>query len=201
MKKFLLLASLVFATGAQAATVDWKIQLEDYKQYLQTLDNKQLVVRTAFYSVKAIATCGASAAMTAAAFVADTAPITGVVSEIIANNANPEYQTWEKILSVDSLASAARTTAGGGVVGVAEALEFVNLWLGGNEDLAFGQLKKTYASTFATAEALFADQSQCLMSYSKVLLTRVEMQKRGMMPKPYQAPTQQQQLPVEQTRP
>lgn len=200
MKKFLLLASLVFAAGAQAATDDWKTQLEDYKQYVQTLNNGELVVRTAFYSVKSIATCGASAAMTAAAFIADTAPITGAVSELIANNASPDYKSWEEILSVDNLGSIARTTAGGGVVGVAEALEFVNLWLGGNEELAFNQLKKTYASTIATAEALFAEQSQCLMSYSKVLLLRVEMQKRGMMPQ-NTVPTPPEQQSVEQSRP
>ncbi len=184
MKKFLIIASMVFASGAQAAQVDWKTQLEDYKTHIQTLNNGQLVLRTAFYSGMSIATCTLAAGMTAAAFVSDTAPITNVLAEVIANNANPDYQTFEKIWSVETLANTARGTVGGGVVGVAEALEFVNLWLGGNTDLAFGQLKKAYASTYATAEALFADQGQCLMSYSKVLLTRIEMQKRGMMPAP-----------------
>lgn len=182
MKKFLLMVTLVFATGAQAAQVDWKTQLEDYKLHVETLRNEQLTLRAAGYTVMAIGTCSASAAMAAAAFVADTTPITGVLSEIIANNANPDYQTWQKILSLDSLASLTRTTVGGGAVGVYEALEFVNLWLGGNENLAWEQLAKTYGSTIATVNSLFANQSKCLMSYSKVLLTRVEMRKRGMLP-------------------
>lgn len=182
MKKFLLMATLVFATAAQAANVDWKTELENYKLHIETLRNEQLSLRTAGYTVMAIGTCSASAAMAAAAFVADTTPITGVLSEVIANNANPDYQTWQKILSLDSLASLTRTTVGGGAVGVYEALEFVNLWLGGNENLAWEQLAKTYASTISTVNALFASQSKCLMSYSKVLLTRVEMRKRGMLP-------------------
>ena len=64
------------------------------------------------------------------------------------------------------------------MVGVAETLEFVTLWLGGNEKLAYQQLAKVYASTSATAEALFADQGQCMMSLSKLLLVRTEMAKR-----------------------
>lgn len=179
MKRLLLIASVLFASGAQAAQVDWKTQLEDYKQHISTLNNNQLVLRTAYYSVMAAGTCAASAAMTASAFIADSAPITGVVAEIIANNADPSYQTWDKILTVETLANTTRGALGGGVVGVAEALEFVNLWLGGNTDQAFGQLKKAYSSSFATMDALFADKGQCLMNFSKVLLTRREMQKRG----------------------
>lgn len=182
MKKFLLMATLVFATGAQAAQVDWKTELENYSLHVETLRDNQLTLRAAGYSVMAIATCGTSAAMAAAAFIADTAPITGVLSEVIANTANPDYESWQKIFSLDSLAGTTRTAVGGAAVGVWDVLGFINLWLGGNEHLAFEQLAKTYASTIATANSLFASQSKCVMSYSKVLLTRIEMRKRGMLP-------------------
>jgi hypothetical protein len=196
MKKFLLIASLIFASGANAAQTDWKSELEQYKQHIETLNNGELWVRTAFYSGLSITTCTLAAGVTAATFVSDTIPLTNALSEIIANNANPDYQTYEKIMSVETLANAGRGAAGGAVIGVFETLEFINLWLGGNEELAFNQLKKNYASTIATANALFADQGKCLMSYSKVLLTRVEMRKIGMIP---DQPTQQ--IPVPMSRP
>ena len=80
-------------------------------------------------------------------------------------------------------------------VAVIESLEFIGLWLGGNEAQAFEMVKKTYASTIATANALFADQGQCMMNISKVMITRAELKRRQEnLPSPMR-------VPVEVTRP
>ena len=86
-----------------------------------------------------------------AAFAADTAPVTNGIAEIIAGTANPDYQSYETLLSWETLASTGRGLAGGGVIAVVESLEFVVLWLGGHEEKSYAALAKTYASTIATA--------------------------------------------------
>lgn len=189
MKKLVLIMSLLLGSAAQADQVpEWQQKLEQYKVSLAEASGAGLQLRQGFYIGAAVTTCALSTVVTGATFVADTVPLTGVLGEGLANVVAPDYQTYEKILEWENLANIGRGVIGGGPVAVVESLEFVALWLGGNEAQAFEGLKKTYASTVATANALFAEQGQCMMNISKVLLTRAEIQRRSELPSPLRVP-------------
>ncbi len=192
MKKLVLILSLVFCGAAQADQVpDWKQKLETYKAGLSTASGGGLQLRYGFYAGAAVTTCALSTVVTAATFVADTVPVTNIASETLANISNPDYKTYQNILEWENLGNIGRGALGGGPVAVIESLEFVFLWLGGNEAQSFQALKKTYASTFATANALFAEQGQCLMNIAKVAITRAEIQRRSQdLPSPMRVPAE-----------
>lgn len=192
MKKIVLLISLLMTTLAYAQEEQvpgWKRELEQYRADIQKVHIVDLYLSQGFYVGAAIGTCSLSAAITGATFVTDTLPVTNILSEGIASVINRDYQTYQKnLLEWNNLASLGRGTLGGGVVGVLEALEFVGLWLEGNDDQGFEALKKVYASSFATIDALFSDKSQCVMSISKVMITRAEINRRANVPSPLRVP-------------
>lgn len=196
MKRLVLIAALFFASAAQAEQLpDWQQKLINYQSNVTRMTMSGLHVRQAFYITKAIATCAASTAVTAAAFTSDTIPLGNILGETIANISDPDYQTYEALLDWETLANLGRGAAGGAVVGVAEALEYVTLWLGGNEEEAWAALAKNYESSLATANALFAEQGQCMMNLSKVMLTRKELAKRRSLQTPELKPDAEILLP------
>ena len=198
MKKLVLLLSVALTCGvAQAAEAPkWTVELENYKNGLASATDFGLKVRQEWFIGKTLATCALSAVVTGATFITDTVPVTNFLGEGVANVANPNYQTFPNWIEWQSLASLGRGTVGGGSIAVVESLEFVVLWLGGNESQAYTQLKKTYASTVATVEALFAKESQCMMSMAKIYITVAEMQRRVDA-----AAAQKPQAPAEVSRP
>ena len=173
-----LLLALPMASQAQAK--DWQAELEAFRAKESTRYTGTLWVRQAGFITAAGITCGASVAVTAAAFIADTAPVVNGLAEVIGTTVEPQYQTntYNTIASWEAAGQFGRGLAGGAVIGVAESLEFVTLWLAGNEDQSFKALSKMYASSFATAGAMFSHQSQCMMNLSKILIIRSELNKR-----------------------
>lgn len=195
MKKLVLILSLIASGAAQADQIPaWQQKLETYRAGLEQATPAGLQVRRGFYIGAALTTCALSTVVTGATFVADTVPVTNLLAEPVANIVTPDYQTYQNILEWENLANIGRGTIGGAPVAVIESLEFVVLWLGGNQALAFEGLKKTYASTITTANTLFADQGQCMMNISKVLLTHAEIKRRAQLPAPMR-------VPVEMNRP
>lgn len=179
MKSILLVLVTVFALSSNAhAAKDWQAELAAFEKSLPTRYTGSLWMSHAWYSGASTTTCLASVAMTGAAFVADTLPVVNGLSEYIGVTVDPQYQThtYESILSWEAAAQAGRGLMGGGVTGVAEALQYVLLLkLAGREDEAFDGLSKMYASSFATANALFANQGQCMMNLAKNTLLRREL--------------------------
>jgi len=178
MKSILLLVSIFAFSPNNAHAKDWQGELAAYSKSLESRYTGSLWMSHAWYSGASTATCLASVAMTGAVFVADTLPVVNGLSEYIGGTVDPQYQThtYESILSWEAAAQAGRGLVGGGVTGVAEALQYVLLLkLAGREEEAFGGLAKMYASSFATANALFAKQGQCMMNLAKNTLIRREL--------------------------
>ena len=184
MKKFALIVALALGSAAHADHSNWAEKLAKYKDQVQRVSNTMLLVHNGFYTGAALTACSMSAAVVGAAFISDTAPVTNVISETIANSAAPDYKTYEALYSWDTLAQMGRGLIGGAPIAMVESLQFVVLWLGGKEDQSFDQVKKVYASTLATANSVFSRESQCMMNLSKVLLARREMVHRNMLQGP-----------------
>ncbi len=198
MKKLALIVTLVFGSLVHAAEApDWQKKLEAYRADMANYNNYGLYLHYGFNAGKAIATCTLSAAVVGATFASDTLPVTNILSETLANITNPDYQTYQNILAWENLPSLGRGAVGGGAVALAETVEFLGLWLGGNEAQAWDAVRKTYESSIQTYNAVFAEQGQCLMSIAKVIAIQAEIKRRAdqaKLPSPLRTP-------VELTRP
>src|SRR5688500_5852796 len=145
MKKLVLIVSLMLSTAAQADQVPaWQLMLEQYKVSLDQSTNAGLRVRYGFYSGMALGTWTLNVAVVDATFVTHTLAVTNILGETVANISSPHYQTYQNILEWENLGSIGRGAIGGAPVALLESLQFIGLWLGGNEALAWEQVAKTY---------------------------------------------------------
>ena len=128
---------------------------------------------------KSFAGCTGSVVAIAAALCADTLPLTNPIAETIGNLADQDYKTYQSLMDWETLANLGRGTVGGAAVAPVEALEFVLLWLAGNEDQSFEALKKVYGSTFATIDAMMSNDSACYVNLARVQIVRAEWQRRS----------------------
>jgi hypothetical protein len=186
-----LVLSIPTLAHAEIEQHDWKAELQAYRESLPAKSNSKLILLHAGNTALAMASCSVSAAITGASFVAETLPIVNAIPEIVANNVDPDYKSFDftSIFSWAALTELGRGTVGGGVIAIKDALKFITLWLSGQEDRSFDAAKKIYASSFANAEALFAKQGKCMMSLSKTVILASEMQSRGMeVPQPANLP-------------
>lgn len=186
MKKFIFIALTMAlslpaysqnSTPVQSSKDDWKVELAQFQDSLKGYSNNGIRAALAWYGAKMVGTCSASAAITGAVFIADTLPLTNILSEGLGNLSAPDYKTYNDILKLENLASLGRGTIGGGGVALLESLEYIFLVLGGN-DQNWEALSKVYASTAQTAEALFAEKSLCRMSMAKAGLAARELGQR-----------------------
>lgn len=181
MKGLILLVAGLLSSVAFAGQ-DWQAELAQYKESLKTTPTWELYVLNPYWVSSAIASCGADTFAVAAAFTADTFPGSNPAAEYIAHASNPDYKSYQDLLSWETAAGLARGTVGGAAVAVNDTLKFVLQVLAGNGDQGYQDFQKVYASTFATAQALFANQGVCMMSLSKVLLIENEAASRPMTP-------------------
>lgn len=179
MRKFFVILAAGLSLSAHAAKGDWEAKLENYRQQVQTFSALGLYVSQAGNISKSFAGCTGSVVASAAAFCADTLPLLNPIAETIGNLADQDYQTYGSLIDWETLANAGRGAAGGGVVASVEALEFVMLWLAGNEDQSFEALKKVYASTFATVDAMFSNDSACYVNLARIQIVRAEWNRRA----------------------
>lgn len=192
----LMAAASVSATVEAKELAPWQLELQNYQSQLPHMSKLGLTVRVGFYSGTALASCSTDALVAGASFVSDTLPAFNLLSEGVANLVDPNYSSidFESILSLRAAADISRGTLGGALVAVYESLEFVLLWLAGEEERSFEAVKKLYSSSIATTEALFARKAKCMMSFSKIALTGAELEKR-------QTPHQDQSFLIEYSLP
>lgn len=176
---FFVILAAGLSLSAHAAKGDWTAKLEKYRQDVQTFSAIELYVSQAGNVSKTFLGCTGSVVASAAAFCADTIPLLNPVAETIGNLADQDYQTYGSLLDWENLANAGRGSVGGAAVASVEALEFVLLWLAGNEEQSFEALKKVYASTFATVDAMFSNDSACYVNLGRIQIVRAEWQRRS----------------------
>lgn len=184
MKKVLLMAlALGFSVAAHA---DWQKDLQDYRTDIATRSSADLVAYYLGNLTKSVGVCTFSAAgQTTAAAIFDTLPSTNFIAELLANETNPDYQTLNSeglianITDWHNYYNAVRSSLGGANIAILEFAHYFERWLSGTQEtVTFENLKENYASTYATAEALFAPQGQCNMTYAKELILVTEMKHR-----------------------
>lgn len=178
MRNLILVLAVLFGSAAGARQVETTAELENYRQYLKTVTGPGLYFCYADNIARVGGTCSLSLALTGAAFFSDTVPLINPVAEWIGNKANKNYSTYDTILSWETLANTGRGALGGGVIAGYEVFDFLVKYAAG-EKMEWEQLKKVYASSFAVKDAVFSDDSRCLVSLEKLAMVRVEWRIRS----------------------
>ncbi|MCB0367481.1 MAG: hypothetical protein H6624_02875 [Bdellovibrionaceae bacterium] len=184
MTRLLIAAAIAFGfmgTQVQAAELEaWEVELQEYEASLPNMSKFSLTWRMGMYSSKMLAACSADVVVVAGSFIADTLPVFNFISEGAANLVDEDYKSidFDSIISLAAAGQAGRGVAGGGVAALWESFEFIFLWLAGEQGRSYEAVKKMYSSSFATTKALFAEKGACLMSFSKLLMTGAELDKR-----------------------
>ncbi len=183
MRNLFVIIAALFAVNAQAETVDWMTQLENYRVEVKAYSAQDLFWGQFGNYTKAGLGCTGAGASTVIAFVTDTIPLTNPVAEWVGNKANARYETYQAFWRWETLANVGRGATGGALMAGYEGFEWIVLWLKGDTTQAFSELAKVYASTFATAEAMFAKEGACLMNVARVAVVRAEYRRReGLAP-------------------
>lgn len=171
-----------FALGAQAQELEpWQKELQSYSDKIAKQSNARVQFSRAFHAAAVVGTCGASGAIVAAQFVADTLPVVNGLAEALPNMGENTYVsvTTNKLLSGDTADLIARGALGGGLLATYESLEFLVYWLQGDTEKIYQATKKMYESTIVMSDKLFAQKGQCRMNISKFVLATAELTKRA----------------------
>lgn len=179
MRNFVFLFAALFTVSAYAVQPDWTEKMRAYRTEIQTWDNGKLFLSQFGNYGRAAVGCTGSLGVTAIAFVSDTIPLTAPVAEWVGNKSNAKYQSYQWFWSWETLANVGRGTAGGALLGGYESMEWVMMWLRGDTEGSFAQLKQAYASSFATLDALFAKESACVSNIVRVAIVRAEWLRRS----------------------
>jgi hypothetical protein len=182
MKGLILLVAGLLSSVAFAGQRDWQAELAQYQESLKTTPTWQLYVLNPYWVGSAFTSCGASPFIIAAAFAADTFPGLNPAAEYIAHATDPDYKSYQDLMTWETAASLVRGAMGGGSVALTDTLKFVLQYFAGNPEPGYQDFQKVYASTFATAQALFGSQGECMMSLSKVILIEKEASTRKILP-------------------
>ncbi|MCC7403331.1 MAG: hypothetical protein IT288_02950 [Bdellovibrionales bacterium] len=177
------IASLIVLGGLSAQAQDlqpWEAELQAYEAKVPQMSSARLALAMTGQTTKLIAACSADAVVVMASFVMDTLPVANLVSEGITNLVDKNYETldFESWLSFAAAGQLGRGVAGGGVAAILESAEFLFLWLAGEEERSYEAVKKMYASSFATVNALFAQKGACMMSFAKLVILGNELEER-----------------------
>ena len=180
MRTLIFALLFTFTVGAQAETSEdkWANEIAAFELGLEDRSQLNLYFSIVGYGAKTVVGCSAGSALAVATVVADTFPVTGFSSEIVANLADPDYQTVEDFWSWQTLLDSGRGTSGGAAVATVEAVEFMFLWLFGDEERSFQATKKVYESSYITFKEVFAEDAACLGNAAKTALLYAEFQKR-----------------------
>ena len=182
MRKLFVVLAMLFTVTAQAEVTNWMVQLEDYRKDVQTYSAQGLFwSQFGNYSKTALG-CSGSTATVVIAFVSDTIPMTSPIAEWVGNKANSKYESYQAFWSWETLANTGRGATGGAVIAGYESFEWIFLWLKGDTSQAYTELAKNYASSFATAEALFAHEGACYMNIARSAVVRAEYRRRAGLP-------------------
>ena len=179
------LSLLTLGFNSYAEEELWAKEIQQYEKDLADRGTLNLLGGLGSNVTKAAASCSGSALTTVVTYILDTVPVTGALAEVIANIADSDggYETidMENLLSLKTFLDTGRGTLGGGVVMTGETLEWALLWLLGDEDIegvTYQATRKLYESSNLVEAELFAEDSACVGSITKIKLVAGEINRR-----------------------
>ncbi len=178
MRKLILVAAILCGVSANAAKVDSATELENYRLELKTVSSARLYSYAADAIVRSTGNCSLSTVLTIGAFVTDTVPLTNPVAEWLGNSSNQRYSTYNTLWSWETLANTGRGAVGGAGIAAYEAAEALVKYAAG-EEITWEQLSQVYASSFAVSDAVFGQESRCMVNLAKLTMVRVEWRIRA----------------------
>jgi|GEM_PF-2656385 hypothetical protein len=154
----------------------WKIEKQQWEEAVPKMSQLELVVKWTQNFTATVVACSASSAVAGTALVADTVPVGNILTEILANFADEDYQSLSSSGYIgDSLEG---LFAGGGAL-VRDSVQFVLLAMSGDTDQAWSHVKKSYESSVVLSNKLFQDYSLCNRLATVELILRKEIISRA----------------------
>lgn len=177
------LMGIVFlSTGAMAQDFKteeaWVLEDRAYEELVKTLPEANLVRSWTKQMALGVLACGFDATIIAATVSADTLPVLNGLAEAMAHAADENYVSIE---SDDFLGKTWEVFKGafGGIPALTkDSLEFVILYMSGEEERAWQSVAKAYESTITVTNSLMADKAVCPQLNRKEVIARTELYKR-----------------------
>lgn len=162
-----------FSMNASAQEVPaWQTELNEWTAAAEQMNTPLLTLNWSQQFTAAVVICGVSETTIAASVAADTLPVANLLSEIIANTVDEDYQS----LSNDrQLADAAEGLFAGAGALARDTVQYVFLTFTGETDKAWSHVKKSYESSVVIAQKMRQDAALCPRVSRIELMLRKEL--------------------------
>lgn len=171
--KLVITGILIFLShNSFAKEITWQEEQPIWEQKAQQMSTPLLVLEWTQQVTSAVVICGASEATVVAAFAADTIPGVNSVSEMVANIVDDKYNSYNSGHALSDTAHG--VFAGAGAI-VQDSVEFVFLFLSGETDQAWYNIKNSYASSQAIEAKMNQDSAMCPRTSHIELILRKEL--------------------------
>lgn len=174
MSKLFVLFTFVFGISQIALAQEqnsWEAEIKQWEADVVNMSNTKLTLQWTKAVTAAVVTCGASQVVIMSALAADTFPVTNILSEVLANATDEEYQSLESDRS--TIGQTAEGFFGGAGAIVRDSVQYVLLVLTGETENAWQNVSDSYESTRVIAEKMNQDQALCTRT------SRIEFVIRG----------------------
>jgi hypothetical protein len=176
MSKLLMLIGLVLGFSQLAVAQEekaWEVEIQQWKTDVVNMSNAKLALEWSKSVTAAVVTCGASQVVIMSALAADTFPVTNILSEVLANATDEEYQSLASDRS--KVGQTAEGIFGGAGAIVRDSVQYVLLMLTGETENAWQNVKDSYESTRVIAEKMNQDQALCTRNSRIEFIIRGEL--------------------------
>lgn len=175
MIKYMLvsLAMFGFVSISNAQELEaWEVELATWTKDAPEMNSGLLTLYWAQHLTSAVVICGVSEATVIAAVAADTVPVGNLLSEILANTVDEDYQS---LSNNTPMGDAAQGALGGAGALVIDTVQYLFLALSGDTDQAWNDVSGAYESSRAVAEKMRQDSALCTRASRVELLIRKEL--------------------------
>ncbi len=150
----------------------WEVELANWTKEAPQMNSGLLTLYWAQHLTSAVVICGVSEATVIAAVAADTLPVGNLLSEILANTVDEDYQSLSNDRKVGDAAQGAFGGAGAIVI---DTVQYLFLALTGDTDQAWNDVDGAYESSRAVAQKMRQDSALCTRASRVELLIRKEL--------------------------
>jgi hypothetical protein len=151
----------------------WEAEIKQWETDVVNMSNTKLTIQWTKSVAAAVATCGASQVVIMSALAADTFPVTNIISEVLANATDEDYQSLDADRS--KVGQTAEGLFGGAGAIVRDTVQYVLLLLTGETENAWQNVKDSYESTRVVAEKMTQDEALCTRTSRIEFIIRGEL--------------------------
>lgn len=151
-----ILLSVLLSAGLSQAAFG-----QEWEEKVANMSALELSVTWTQQLAAKIMACGAGNTIVGVSIVADTVPVTNILSEIAANMADENYQSLSSEDWLGQFGDIFKGTFAGAGALIKDSAQFVILVLAGEEEKAWQSVEKAYSSSITLAQKFDQEGSLC----------------------------------------